>query len=193
MRGRQRFPSVLRDNQCENATVLSLEVALVVFGLAQWCGASGFLATYLAGVATAAARAVLRWHGLACANRAVLDAWSDDHAARIAAIHSSCHSQNGATPAGAPVAVFRCLTPFRFILREITFASWVGSHGAVPICLSLIPGLVDPQRDEQLFAKILIVVMTSLWMDCGPRFPIARPSPDDQSTTTIASRPGFDR
>jgi NhaP-type Na+/H+ or K+/H+ antiporter len=55
MRGRQRFPSVLRDNQGENATVLSLEVALVVFGLAQWCGARGFLATYLAGVATAAA------------------------------------------------------------------------------------------------------------------------------------------
>src|SRR6202041_1826238 len=36
------------------ATVLALAGALVVFGLAQWLRAGGFLATYLAGVVVAA-------------------------------------------------------------------------------------------------------------------------------------------
>jgi len=61
-----------------------------------------------------------------------------------------------------PVAVFACLLPFRFTLRETAFASWVGLRGAVPIYLSIIPALADPNRDERLFASIFILVIASL-------------------------------
>ena len=49
-----------------------------------------------------------------------------------------------------------------FHLRETAFASWVGLRGAVPIYLSIIPGLADPHRDQRLFASIFILVIASL-------------------------------
>jgi cell volume regulation protein A len=61
-----------------------------------------------------------------------------------------------------PIAVFACLIPFGYTMRETAFASWVGLRGAVPIYLSIIPGLVDPGRDKRLFASIFIVVIASL-------------------------------
>src|SRR4029077_20909796 len=61
-----------------------------------------------------------------------------------------------------PVAVFACLLPFGFSLRETAFASWVGLRGAVPIYLSIIPALADPNRDQRLFASIFILVIASL-------------------------------
>jgi cell volume regulation protein A len=61
-----------------------------------------------------------------------------------------------------PVAVFGCLFPFGFNLRELAFASWVGLRGAVPIYLSIIPGLADPNRDQRFFASIFILVIASL-------------------------------
>ena len=73
-----------------------------------------------------------------------------------------------------PVAVFACLLPFRFNLRETAFASWVGLRGAVPIYLSIIPGLADPQRDERLFASIFILVIDSLVVQGWTVAPAAR-------------------
>ena len=61
-----------------------------------------------------------------------------------------------------PAAVFPCLLPFRFSLRESAFAAWVGLRGAVPIYLSIIPGLADPRRSEPLFESIFILVIASL-------------------------------
>ena len=60
------------------------------------------------------------------------------------------------------MAVLICLLPFGFNLRETAFASWVGLRGAVPIYLSIIPGLADPRRDARLFASIFILVIASL-------------------------------
>jgi potassium/hydrogen antiporter len=59
-----------------------------------------------------------------------------------------------------PVAVLICLLPFRFNLRETAFG--VGLRGAVPIYLSIIPGLADPHRCQRLFASIFILVISSL-------------------------------
>jgi cell volume regulation protein A len=69
-----------------------------------------------------------------------------------------------------PVAVFSCLLPFRFKLREMSFASWVGLRGAVPI----IPALADPTRDQRLFASIFIVVIASLIVQGWTVAPAAR-------------------
>jgi potassium/hydrogen antiporter len=187
------------------ATVLSLAAALVVFGLAQWCGASGFLATYLAGVATAAAAPQVRpllepfFDGLGWLAQIVLflmlGLMITPHALPPF-ILPAILGTGVLLLLARPIAVFTCLMPFRFTLRETTFASWVGLRGAVPIYLSLIPGLVDPQRDEQLFATIFIVVIASLIVQGWTIVPAARLlrlRPDDQSAATIISPPGFDR
>jgi potassium/hydrogen antiporter len=73
-----------------------------------------------------------------------------------------------------PLAVFACLLPFRFTLRETAFASWVGLRGAVPIYLSIIPALADPRRDERLFASIFILVIASLVVQGWTVGPAAR-------------------
>ncbi|MBV8088364.1 MAG: cation:proton antiporter [Alphaproteobacteria bacterium] len=73
-----------------------------------------------------------------------------------------------------PAAVLICLAPFRFSLRETAFAAWVGLRGAVPIYLSIIPGLADPQRDERLFASIFTLVIASLLVQGWTVAPAAR-------------------
>jgi potassium/hydrogen antiporter len=50
----------------------------------------------------------------------------------------------------------------------------VGLRRAVPIYLSIIPGLADPQRDERLFASILILVIASLVVQGWTVTPAAR-------------------
>jgi cell volume regulation protein A len=73
-----------------------------------------------------------------------------------------------------PVAVFTCLMPFRLSLRETAFASRVGLRGAVPIYLSIIPGLADPQRDERPFASTFMLVIASLVVQGWTAAPAAR-------------------
>ena len=72
------------------------------------------------------------------------------------------------------MAVLICLLPFGFNLRETAFASWVGLRGAVPIYLSIIPGIADPHRDERLFASIFILVIASLVVQGWTVAPAAR-------------------
>ena len=107
--------------------------------------------------------ALLRRNGVARTNRLVLDA------GLLVTPHDLPPYLPGAIIGAAvlillarPVAVFACLIPFGFTMRENAFASWVGLRGAVPIYLSIIPGLVDPNRDKRLFASIFIVVIASL-------------------------------
>jgi cell volume regulation protein A len=153
------------------APVLVLAGGLTVFGCAQLLGTSGFLATYLAAVVTGASRFGARqevehfFEGMAWLSQIVLFV--------MLGLLVTPHRLPPYLPSaiiGAavliflarPVAVFACLLPFRFSLREMAFASWVGLRGAVPIYLSIIPGLVDPSRDERLFASIFILVIASL-------------------------------
>ena len=153
------------------APVLVLAGGLSVFGLAQLLGTSGFLAIYLAAVVTGAAQHRARqevehfFEGMAWLAQIVLFVMLG----LLVTPHKLPPYLLGAVVGAAvliflarPVAVFACLLPFRFSLRETTFASWVGLRGAVPIYLSIIPGLADPNRDERLFASIFIVVIASL-------------------------------
>ncbi len=165
------------------ATVMALTGGLAVFGLAQLVGASGFLATYLAGVVTGNASPLLRerlepfFDGMGWLAQIVLFL--------MLGLLVTPHDLPPYVPAaigGAavliliarPLAVFGCLLPFGFSLRESAFASWVGLRGAVPIYLSLIPALADPKRDERLFATIFIVVIASLLVQGWTVAPAAR-------------------
>ena len=153
------------------APVLVLTGGLAVFGLAQLLGTSGFLATYLAAIVTGATRHRARqevehfFEGMAWLAQIVLFLMLG----LLVTPHDLVPYLPGAIIGAAvlillarPVAVFACLIPFGFTVRETAFASWVGLRGAVPIYLSIIPGLVDPERDKRLFASIFIVVIASL-------------------------------
>jgi NhaP-type Na+/H+ and K+/H+ antiporter len=165
------------------APVLVLTGGLAVFGLAQLLGTSGFLATYLAAVITGATRHRARqdvehfFEGMAWLAQIVLFVMLG----LLVTPEDLPPYLPGAIGGAAvlillarPVAVFACLRPFRFSLRETAFASWVGLRGAVPIYLSIIPGLADPQRDERLFASIFILVIASLVVQGWTVAPAAR-------------------
>ena len=165
------------------APVLVVTGRLAVFGLAQLLGTSGFLATYAAAVITGAARHCARqdvehfFEGIAWLAQIVLFLMLG----LLVTPEELPPYLPGAVIGAAvlillarPVAVFLCLLPFRFNLRETAFASWVGLRGAVPIYLSIIPGLADPHRDQRLFASIFILVIASLVVQGWTVAPAAR-------------------
>ncbi len=165
------------------ATVLALAGGLGVFGLGQLLGTSGFLATYLAGVAAGAAGPGVRktlepfFEGLGWLAQIALFV--------MLGLLITPHTLPPFIPlallgagllmfVARPLATFACLLPFGFNARESAFASWVGLRGAVPIYLSLIPALADRARDAKLFAVIFIVVIASLPVQGWTIAPAAR-------------------
>lgn len=61
-----------------------------------------------------------------------------------------------------PIAVFACLWPFPFSIREKLFISWVGLRGAVGVFLASIPLLVGLPQAHLYFDVGFVVVITSL-------------------------------
>ena len=63
---------------------------------------------------------------------------------------------------GRPAAVFACLAPFHFSLKEKLFVSWAGLRGAVSIFLAPIPMLAHLPMAEVYFNVAFAVVVVSL-------------------------------
>ncbi len=73
-----------------------------------------------------------------------------------------------------PAAVFLCLWPFRFPVREKLFISWVGLRGAVGIFLASIPLLVGLPKAYLYFDVAFVVVLASLVVQGWTIAPAAR-------------------
>ncbi len=61
-----------------------------------------------------------------------------------------------------PISVWLCLKPLHFSGREITFISWVGLRGAVPIVLAVFSRDGRGGRGQHLLHVAFTVVLTSL-------------------------------
>jgi len=77
-----------------------------------------------------------------------------------------------------PLAVMICGLPFRFRWRELTFMSWVGLKGAVPITLATFPLMFAtreaPMQAAMLFDVVFFIVVVSAVVQGTSLTPVAR-------------------
>ncbi len=150
--------------------LLALAFGLVAFGLAAVLGGSGFSAVYIAGIVLGSSSIVFRrgifsfhdataWLGqivlfvmlglLSFPSRLLAVAWEGLLIALVLIL------------VARPIAVWASVWPFRFRRRELTFLSWVGLKGAVPITLATFPLLAGVPKSGQIFNAVFFVVLLS--------------------------------
>ncbi len=60
-----------------------------------------------------------------------------------------------------PLSAALCLLPFRYSLKEVSYISWVGLRGAVPIVLATYPLLAGAPGSNRIFLVVFFIVVTS--------------------------------
>lgn len=161
--------------------VLTLALAALSFGLPTLFHGSGFLTVYVASVILGSAPIPHRTSTLHVHNSV---AWlsqilmflllgilvTPSHLMKVAPV-GLCIGLF-LTFVARPAAVFLCLLPFRFPLREVTLLSWVGLRGAVPIILATFPVLAGVADAQRLFDVVFFVVVINALVPGGtvPRF-----------------------
>jgi len=150
--------------------LLALAFGLVAFGVAAVLGGSGFLAVYVAGIVLGSSSIVFRrgifsfhdaiaWLGqivlfvmlglLSFPSRLLAVAWEGLLIAIVLILIAR------------PLAVWASAWPFRFRRRELTFLSWVGLKGAVPITLATFPLMAGVPQSQLIFNAVFFVVLVS--------------------------------
>jgi cell volume regulation protein A len=145
--------------------------ALAIFGLCQTIHASGFVAVYVAGLLIGNRHMRNRNPTIAFLDAATwlgqivmfvllgLLAWPTTLVDRFL---PALLVVLVLTFIARPAAVFLCLWPFEFNLREKTFISWVGLRGSVSVFLASIPLLVGLPNAQVYFDVGFVVVLLSL-------------------------------
>jgi len=163
--------------------VLAITTVLVMFGGAQTLGASGFMAVYLMGVIVGIHRFEAH-KALVYASEAF--AWLAQMTLFL--LLGLLVTPHNLRPfvgpilitttvllvLARPMATFVSLLPFGYSARDITFASWVGLRGAVPIYLTIIPVLAGVPKGDLLFGAVFGVVLASLLLQGWTISPVAR-------------------
>ena len=143
--------------------VLAASGALLLFAGAQELGASGFLAVYIAGLVVGnnrhkATLLINRFHdGLAWLCQIVMFLILGlliTPSSLIPIILPAIGIAAALMFLARPVAVALSLAVFRYPPREISFVSWVGLRGAVPIFLGTIPVLSGVYNAEIYFGIV---------------------------------------
>jgi potassium/hydrogen antiporter len=163
--------------------LLALAGALVIFALTLNLGGSGFLAVYVVGLVLGnrplqANLGIQRFHdgvawlaqigmflmlGLLVTPSALVSVALPALVVALALIFIA-----------RPLAVFICLLPFSFPVREQLFTGWVGLRGAVPIILALFPLLAELDDAQRYFDIAFFVVLVSLILQGWTLAPMAR-------------------
>jgi len=163
--------------------VLVSTFCLLTFGITTQFGGSGFLAVYLAGITIGNQKIVFR-SGILVYHDAV--AWFAQIVMFVILGLLSFPSRliDVSGPAmliGAvlilvarPVAVFLTLLPFRMSLSELTFLSWVGLKGAVPITLATFPLMLGTPQASLLFDVVFFIVVLSALVQGSTLSTVAR-------------------
>lgn len=194
--GRALAETVARARLSESLYALLIQSGgLLIFGIANLLGGSGFLAIYLAGMIVAQRRVhvgedVLRASdGLAWLAQASMflilglfakleSLWSVAASALLVAL--------GLVFIARPLAVAACLVPLRYSARETLFIGWVGLRGAVPIVLALFPLLIGLPQAFQLFHVVFFSVLVSLLLQGTTLKRAARLARVDVPATSVA-------
>ncbi len=163
--------------------VLALAVGAAAYGLAVLVGGSGFLAAFVAGVAVSHLspnhrRGVRTFHqGLAETAQIGLffllgvlvfpsELLVDAAIALVVAVVLVLVAR--------PVAVVLSLFAFRFSIRELTFVSWAGLRGAVPIVLATFALTAGNPDGRLVFDVVFFVVVISTIVQGTTLAPVAR-------------------
>jgi len=150
--------------------LLAAAAGFLCYGIAVALGGSGFLGIYIAGILIGNARVVfqrgiLLFHdGAAWLAQIVMFVLLGLLAfpSRLAEVAGPGLLISAALIFVArPVTVFGLLLPFRFNVRELTFISWVGLKGAVPIVLATYPLIWGLPSGGVLFDAVFFVVLVS--------------------------------
>ncbi|MCW4352599.1 potassium/proton antiporter [Hoyosella sp. YIM 151337] len=150
--------------------VLGLGVAGLSYGLAAAGGASGFLAVYVTGLIVGA-RVPLHRRGIRTFHEGLANTAEVGLFLMLGMLVFPTNLVDVALPGLAiaavlilvarPIAVLACLIWFRFTWQELTFASWVGLRGAVPIFLATFPAVAGYPDGDLIFNMVFFVVLIS--------------------------------
>ncbi len=183
--------------------ILTLAVALLAFSLPTLLQGSGYLAAFVAGVALGQRRLPYRSTILHSQNfLAWLAQMTMFLTMGLLVFPSDLLEVAGMGIAIAlvlalvarPLAVFLCLAPFRFPMREQAYIAWVGLRGAVPIVLAMFPLLVGVEAAPALFNIVFFVVVVSVLLQGVTAGPLSKwlrvQSPGVALPSTVVELPG---
>ncbi|TPW27615.1 potassium/proton antiporter [Pararhizobium mangrovi] len=163
--------------------IFVVTLALLVFSATGALGGSGFLAVYIAGLyagnrSIRAKTAIRRFQeGMTWLAQIVmflvlglLATPSQFPAIALPAIALALFL----VLVARPVAVWLCLSPFRYTKRERLFISWVGLRGAVSILLAILPVIGGVEGGMLFFNTAFIIVLVSLLLQGWTISPMAK-------------------